>query len=284
MPESIAQAIAREISRMQDGGLRTAWLSEQNRQAMAAAEQGAASLARPRQAAMPQPSAPQSPVAPQAAFAPPPRPASPQSPAAPPQPVFTPPAPVIPRDATWEMLESTFQGCRCCPSRVRHWEYGCRAARVMFIGDHPRSAGPLPSTPAGLMLMKMATAMKLHWENPPSPAFAAYATDVLKCLPPARPAREQLAACLPFLERQIELVRPDALVLLGQLPTSILTGKREPFLQLRGSWQTYNGIPAVVIQHPAMILRFQGQPELFLAERRLAWNTLQELMKFLQIQ
>ncbi len=134
------------------------------------------------------------------------------------------------------------------------------------------------------MLYKMALAMKLQWENPSSPAFGAYTTDVLKCLPAGRPSPEQVAACLPFLRRQIELVKPDTLVLLGQLPTKALTGRQEPFLQLRGTWQTVNGIPAVVIQHPAMILRFQSQPDAFAQERRSAWNTLQELMRYLKLQ
>ena len=277
MFETLAQAITREIHELMDSGVRTAWLSEQNRQAIANAANGPVGVRpAPRPPVQPQPISQPTP------FAAPPRPIVPPAPAPAPKAPLIPP--VVPQNASWEDLERCFEGCHCCPSAVRNWEYGCRKARVMFIGDFPRSAEALPSTPAGMMLFKMAQAMKLYWENPPSPAFGAYTTDLLKCLPAGRPTPEQISACLPFLRRQIELVAPDALVLLGQLPTKVLTGRQEPFLQLRGSWQTCNGIPAVVIQHPAMILRFQSQPDAFLQERRSAWNTLQELMKFLKIQ
>ena len=130
------------------------------------------------------------------------------------------------------------------------------------------------------MLFKMGKAMGLDWSENAKPQNAAGYANVLKCRPSVVPSEMQLSACLPILQRQIELLSPDTLVLLGAIPTKMLTGK-SGFNKLKGTWDTYLGLPAAIIQSPSVIVRFAKQQSMFLLERRQAWATLQEVMNSL---
>jgi uracil-DNA glycosylase len=90
------------------------------------------------------------------------------------------------------------------------------------------------------------------------------------------PTGHELAACLPFVERHIELVDPDFLFLIGGTPAKILLGRSEGILRQRGKWAHYQHsgmprpIPALPSLHPAYLLRQPGQ-------KRLAWQDLMAL-------
>ena len=130
------------------------------------------------------------------------------------------------------------------------------------------------------MLRKMAEAMGLKWEGG-APEEAVYYTTILKHRPASLPTAAQYAAALPVLRRQVELVAPDALVLLGKTPVQTLCEKSGSFNDWKGQWQSYKGIPAMVIQNPAQIMRFETQQELFYQERKAAWEGLQKVMEVL---
>ena len=171
--------------------------------------------------------------------------------------------------------------CNGCGHRFFAW--GEPLARVLFVGDMPTQEEDETGTPfagnAGTMLYKMGTAMGFSWQSHERKT-AVSLVNLFKCRPTSPHTDQDIQACLPILKRQIELIAPDALVLMGILPLKCLNIQGS-FNTLKGNWTSYLGIPAVVIQSPSVIMRFAAMPEAFANERRQAWNTLQQLMKFL---
>jgi DNA polymerase len=84
-----------------------------------------------------------------------------------------------------------------------------------------------------------------------------YIANINKCRPPGNrdPQPEEVAACLPFLKLQVELLRPKVIVALGRIAAHNLLGTEEPMRELRGRNLHYEGIPVVVTWHPAFLLR-----------------------------
>ena len=190
--------------------------------------------------------------------------------------------------AGWEELKALCGNCNVCSFGAicgrRLFAAGAPSARLLFVGDYPTQEEDETGTPfagnAGIMLYKMGKAMGFSWESTDRNQAVAV-VNLFKCRPRSAPTEQHIQACLPILQRQIELIAPDALVLLGALPTKVLTGKTG-FNALKGTLQSYNNRPAMVIQSPSVILRYANNPEAFANERRQAWNSLQELMKILQ--
>jgi len=150
---------------------------------------------------------------------------------------------------------------------------GTPQARVMLVGEAPgadedRQGRPFVGT-SGQLLDRM-----LGWIGL-SRADSIYITNVLFWRPPGNrtPTVAEKAACLPFVERHIALVRPEILVLAGGSSAKTLLGRDEGVLRLRGRWFDYQNpdlsapIPALVTLHPAYLLR---QP----AQKRYAWRDL----------
>jgi DNA polymerase len=143
-------------------------------------------------------------------------------------------------------------------------------AKVMFVGEGPgeqedRTGRPFVG-PAGQLLDRMIEAMKLGRED-------CYIANVVKCRPPgnATPVPEWTVACAPYLERQIELVRPRVLVALGTPAANFLTGTALGVVRLRGRLHRRGDIPLVVTYHPAALLRDPGL-------KRFAWEDLKMVM------
>ncbi len=97
----------------------------------------------------------------------------------------------------------------------------------------------------------------------------AYIANVVKCRPPGNrtPTAEESAACAPFLDRQIELIRPRLIVALGKTAATRLLGTEASLASLRGKVHQYKGTPLVVTYHPAYLLRS-------LPEKAKAWEDL----------
>ena len=97
-------------------------------------------------------------------------------------------------------------------------------------------------------------------------------TNVCYWRPPGNraPSPEELAHCLPFVRRFIQLMQPRALLLLGATPTQALTGSSAGIMRMRGQWQMVEGIAALPTFHPAYLLR---QP----AQKALAWRDVLDL-------
>jgi len=84
-----------------------------------------------------------------------------------------------------------------------------------------------------------------------------YICNIVKCRPPNNrdPKPDEIAACKPFLIRQLQAIRPKAIVALGKPAASTLLGRTVPIMKERGSWHEYQGIPLMLTLHPAYLLR-----------------------------
>jgi DNA polymerase len=100
-----------------------------------------------------------------------------------------------------------------------------------------------------------------------------YITNTVYWRPPGNrtPTPQEVEACAPFLARQIELLSPNVLVLLGGAAAKSILGVTEGIMRLRGKWLTYpcagRDIPALATLHPAYLLRSP-------ADKRYAWRDL----------
>lgn len=101
--------------------------------------------------------------------------------------------------------------------------------------------------------------------------------NIVKCRPPNNrdPLPEESSTCLPYLQRQISLIRPKAIMTLGRIATQILTGEKSGIGALRGRIYSYQGISLVPTYHPSAVLRNTSL-------RAAVWQDLQELRSILQ--
>jgi DNA polymerase len=127
-------------------------------------------------------------------------------------------------------------------------------ARLLFVGEGPGAEEDARGEPfvgrAGRKLDEMIRAIGLARED-------VYIANVVKCRPPDNrdPEPDEIDTCSPFLARQIEAVRPKVIVTLGSPATRTLLRTRVGITQLRGTWQSYRGIPVMPTFHPAFLLR-----------------------------
>ena len=142
-------------------------------------------------------------------------------------------------------------------------------ADLMFIGEGPGEQEDSQGLPfvgrAGELLTSMIEkGLQVARSD-------VYICNIVKCRPPNNrtPLPAEVAACKPFLDGQINAVRPKAIVALGKPATSLLLGRDVAITRLRGTWQEYRGIPVMPTFHPAYVLR-QYTPE----NRRLVWDDL----------
>ena len=149
---------------------------------------------------------------------------------------------------------------------------GSPAARVMFVGEAPGADEDRQGLPfvgvSGQLLDRM-----LAWIGLDRTSF--YITNILFWRPPGnrQPTAAEIAACLPFVERHIELVGAEVLVPVGGAAAKTLLGQTQGIRKLRGRWFNYATpsmaapIPALATFHPAYLLRTPG-------EKRYAWRDL----------
>jgi len=132
--------------------------------------------------------------------------------------------------------------------------YGHPNAKVMFIGEAPgrdEDEQGLPFVgPAGKLLDKMLQAINLNRED-------IFIANVLKCRPPRNrdPLPEEVAACEPYLLRQLQMIAPQVLVALGRVAGQTLLRSSNSLSELRQTVHTYNNIPLLITYHPAALLR-----------------------------
>jgi uracil-DNA glycosylase len=286
---TVIDELIRIVRKRQARGERVVWLSPQNR----------ALLGRritPSRASAPRP-APQPRIAPpmrSAVVMPPPQPAFTQMPppmATPPMaqamplPTNFPPPPDV-SAMGWDALLAACKACQCCPlGALRHnivIEDGCRTAPLMFIGEGPGADEDAQGVPfvgkAGQLLTKMIGAMGRD-RTSSDPAHAVYIANIVKCRPPNNriPAPVEAGACMGYLRRQIALVQPKVIVVLGASALNYLCQKRA-ITRMRGNWLEYNGIPVMPTFHPAYVLRFEQFPDQFKAIKLQVWSDLKQVM------
>ncbi len=127
-------------------------------------------------------------------------------------------------------------------------------ADLMFIGEGPGAEEDRQGLPfvgaAGQLLDKIIQAIGLERGQ-------VYIANIVKCRPPGNrdPQADEAAACRPYLERQIQLVRPKVIVALGRVAAQALLGNDLPLGRMRGRWSSVQGVPTMVTYHPAALLR-----------------------------
>ncbi len=128
-------------------------------------------------------------------------------------------------------------------------------AALMFIGEGPGQEEDRRGLPfvgrAGELLTQM---IERGLEIPRS---EVYICNIVKCRPPKNrtPHPDEVASCKPFLDGQIDAVRPRTIVALGRPATSLLLGREVSISRVRGTWHEYRGIPLMPTFHPAYLLR-----------------------------
>ena len=160
--------------------------------------------------------------------------------------------------------------CGLCNGRNRIvFGDGNPQAELMFVGEGPGADEDRQGLPfvgrAGELLTKMIEA-GLEIPRP-----SVYICNIVKCRPPGNrtPLPDEVATCRPFLDGQIDAIRPRVIVALGKPAASLLLGRDVAITRVRGTWQEYRVIPVMPTFHPAFILR-QYTPE----NRRLVWEDL----------
>jgi DNA polymerase len=177
-----------------------------------------------------------------------------------------------------ELMER-FDGCALKATATRLvFADGNPKARIMFVGEAPGRDEDLEGLPfvgrSGKLLDRMIGAIGLDRSK-------AYIANVIPWRPPGNrtPTPHETQICLPFIQRQIELVDPDVLVTLGNPSTQTLLGTREGIMRTRGRWFDYDTgtrlIRALPTFHPAYLLRSP-------AYKRLAWQDLLAIAKVLR--
>jgi uracil-DNA glycosylase family 4 len=151
-------------------------------------------------------------------------------------------------------------------------------ARVMFVGEAPGRDEDIEGLPfvgrSGKLLDRMIAAIGLDRSK-------AYIANVIPWRPPGNrtPTPQETQICLPFIQRQIELVNPDVLVTLGNPSTQALLSTREGIMRTRGKWFDYDTgtrtIRAIATFHPAYLLRSPSY-------KRMAWQDLRAIAKALE--
>ncbi len=174
------------------------------------------------------------------------------------------------------MDENQVRGCQLCALSAgrTHTVFGegNPSADIFFIGEGPGESEDQTGRPfvgrAGQLLDKMIAGMKLE-------RSAVYIANVVKCRPPGnrQPAPDEVAACTPYLVRQLEIIRPRVIVTLGLPATRYMLDSDLTMGRLRGQWHQWRGIPLMPTYHPSYVLRAYTEEN-----RRAVWSDLQKVM------
>ena len=145
--------------------------------------------------------------------------------------------------------------CDLCPARTNAVPgEGNPKARLVLVGEGPGATEDQTGRPfvgaAGRLLDDILAAVELRRED-------VFICNVVKCRPPEnrKPLPQEIEACMPYLRRQLALIRPRAILTLGGTAAEALLGVKQSLGQLRGRVHSYDGIPLVVTYHPAALLR-----------------------------
>lgn len=190
------------------------------------------------------------------------------------------PVPVAERAVALRAIQEEIGDCTRCPLAYagRHkivFGDGSPAARLMFVGEGPGADEDMQGLPfvgkAGQLLNNMIAAMGLARSE-------VYIANIVKCRPPNNRVPEPVEAntCSQFLLRQIDVVRPEAIVALGSTAATYLLGVKQSLSSLRGRWHTCRGAKLAVTYHPAYLLRDPNQ-------KAEAWKDLQMVMAELRL-
>ena len=177
---------------------------------------------------------------------------------------------------TLSMVREELGECtRCKLSKGRNtivFGEGDPSAAIVFIGEGPgqeedQQGRPFVGAAGQLLTDIIVKGMKLRRED-------VYICNIVKCRPPENrnPEADEIAACEPFLIKQVQAIKPKIIVALGNVAVKTLLRTKEGITSLRGKWKTYQGIPLMPTFHPAYLLRTPG-------DKKLVWADIQQVME-----
>jgi len=166
---------------------------------------------------------------------------------------------------------SQCEGCDLCKSRINPVMHrGNPNAELVFCGEAPGYWEDVNGEPfvgrSGKLLDSMIEAMGYGCDD-------VYICNICKCRPPnnRKPTPQEMDTCKPFLIKQLDIVKPKAIVALGATAMEGLLGRGEGITKRRGKWDKYNDIPTMATFHPACCLR---NP----ASKQDVWKDLREVL------
>jgi uracil-DNA glycosylase family 4 len=182
--------------------------------------------------------------------------------------------------ADLDSLRAFIGDCKRCKlsQRRTHLVFGegSPTARLVFVGEGPGAEEDAAGRPfvgeAGKLLTKIIeSGMGLKRED-------VYICNVVKCRPPHNrdPEAEEVQTCLPFLEQQLRIIKPEVICTLGRIAAQSLLGREFKITLERGNWFSFMGTPLMATFHPAYILRNPSD------ERRLkglVWEDVKKIMR-----
>ncbi len=144
-------------------------------------------------------------------------------------------------------------------------------AALVFVGEGPgyeedQQGRPFVGAAGQLLTDIIVKGMKIRRED-------VYICNIVKCRPPdnRNPEPDEIEACEPFLMKQLQAIKPNVIVALGNVAARTLLNTAEGITKLRGKWRTYQGIPLMPTFHPAYLLRNPG-------DKALVWKDIQLVM------
>jgi uracil-DNA glycosylase family 4 len=174
-----------------------------------------------------------------------------------------------------EAVRSELGDCRRCklhPYRTQIvFGTGNPQAKLVFVGEAPGRDEDLQGEPfvgqAGQLLTKIIQAIQLSREE-------VYIANIIKCRPPENrnPEPDEIAACEPFLIKQLQVIRPRLICALGTFAAQTLLKREEKISSLRGKFQEYQGIPLMPTYHPAFLLRNPNR-------KREVWEDMKKIKR-----
>lgn len=182
-----------------------------------------------------------------------------------------------------ENLEAVRQSCLSCKNcslcerrTSLVFGTGCETSPVMFIGEGPGEKEDLQGEPfvgpAGQLLDVMLKLIGLDRKS-------VYIANIVKCRPPMNrdPSPEERQACLPWLEKQIEIINPKIIVCLGRIAATTLIDSDFRITREHGQWYNINGRSVIATYHPSALLRDEAKrPDAF-ADFRLIRAELRKI-------
>jgi DNA polymerase len=184
----------------------------------------------------------------------------------------------LPREGeTFADIHNDIGECLRCPlhksrTKIVHSE-GNAKARLMFVGEAPGADEDASGRPfvgrAGQLLNKIIEAIGMKRED-------VFIGNVNRCRPPQNrtPTHEEAATCKPFLLREIAILRPDVIVVLGNTAMKNLLDTKEGITKLRGTFMDYKGIKVMPTFHPAYLLRDSSK-------KRETWEDMKKVREYL---
>ena len=163
--------------------------------------------------------------------------------------------------------------CRLCEKRTNTvFGEGDPDSKIFFIGEGPGENEDLQGRPfigrAGELLNKWIAAMGLRREQ-------VFIANIVKCRPPGNrePAPDETATCTPYLQRQLEIIRPHVIITLGRPSAQYMLQSKLSMGKLRGQWHAWRGIKLMPTFHPAYVLRSYNDQT-----RAAVWSDLKNVM------